>query len=140
MSRFEPVEQWLRQDREGYSLPRGLYVSDEAFAFDTEAMLKSVWLYACTVAHVKNPGEYFVFELASNSVIVVRGRDGEVRAFWNSCRHRGAQICQDQRGRAPRLTCPYHQWTLRPRRRTACRAQHGAWFRQDSPRPVAGRG
>ena len=111
MSRFEPVEQWLRQDREGYSLPRGLYVSDEAFAFDTEAMLKSVWLYACTVAHVKNPGDYFVFGLASNSVIVVRGRDGAVRAFWNSCRHRGAQICQDQRGRAPRLTCPYHQWT-----------------------------
>jgi glycine betaine catabolism A len=111
MSRFEPVDQWLRQDRQGYSLPRGLYVSDEAFAFDTEMMLKSVWLYACTVAHVKSPGDYFVFELAHNSIIIVRGRDGEVRAFWNSCRHRGARICSEQRGRAPRLMCPYHQWT-----------------------------
>jgi Rieske 2Fe-2S family protein len=111
MSRFEPVDQWLGQARPGYSLPRGLYVSEEAFAFDTEVMLKSVWLYACTVAHVKNPGDYFVFELAHNSIIIVRGRDGEVRAFWNSCRHRGARICQEQRGRSPRLMCPYHQWT-----------------------------
>jgi Rieske 2Fe-2S family protein len=86
-------------------------VSEEAFRFDTQVMLKSVWLYACTVAHVKNPGDYFVFEVAHNSIIIIRGRDNEVRAFWNSCRHRGARICEEQRGRAPRLTCPYHQWT-----------------------------
>ncbi len=111
MSRFEPIAQLLASDRKGLSLPRDLYVSEEAFQFDTQVMLKSVWLYACTVAHVKNPGDYFVFEVAHNSIIIIRGRDNEVRAFWNSCRHRGARICQEQRGRAPRLTCPYHQWT-----------------------------
>lgn len=111
MSRFEPIAQLLNQNRKGMTLPRDLYVSEEAFRFDTQVMLKSVWLYACTVAHVKNPGDYFLFELAHNSIIIVRGRDNEVRAFWNSCRHRGARICEDQRGRAPRLTCPYHQWS-----------------------------
>jgi glycine betaine catabolism A len=111
MSRFEPIAQWLEKDRKGHTLPRELYVSDAAFHFDSDVMLKSVWLYACTVAHVKNPGDYFVFELANNSIIIVRGRDNEVRAFWNSCRHRGARICLDQKGRAPRLMCPYHQWT-----------------------------
>ena len=111
MSHFAPVANWLANDRKGHTLPRGLYVSDDAFAFDTQVMLKSVWLYACTVAHVKNPGDYFVFELADNSIIIVRGRDNKVRAFWNSCRHRGAKICLEQRGRAPRLMCPYHQWT-----------------------------
>jgi Rieske 2Fe-2S family protein len=111
MSHFAPIANWLANDRKGYTLPRDLYVSDEAFAFDTQVMLKSVWLYACTVAHVKNPGDYFVFELADNSIIIVRGRDNEVRAFWNSCRHRGAKICLEQSGRAPRLMCPYHQWT-----------------------------
>jgi Rieske 2Fe-2S family protein len=60
---------------------------------------------------VKNAGDYFVFELAGNSIIILRGRDDEVRAFWNSCRHRGAKICLEQSGRAPRLMCPYHQWT-----------------------------
>ena len=107
----ETIAQWLSQDRPGHTLPRELYVSEEAFQFDAHVMLKSVWLYACTVAHVKQPGDYFVFELASNSIIIVRGRDNQVRAFWNSCRHRGARICEQQRGRAPRLTCPYHQWT-----------------------------
>lgn len=111
MSRFERIPGWLQQDRKGYTLPQGLYVSEEAFHFDTEVMLKSVWLYACTVAHVKSPGDYFVFELGGNSIIVVRGKDNEVRAFWNSCRHRGSKICVAQRGRAARLTCPYHQWT-----------------------------
>jgi glycine betaine catabolism A len=111
MSRIAPVADWLAQDRKGHTLPRELYVSEAAFEFDTQVMLKSVWLYACTVAHVKEPGDYFVFELASNSIIIVRGRDGEVRAFWNSCRHRGAKICLEQKGRAPRLMCPYHQWT-----------------------------
>ena len=111
MFRFERIPGWLQQDRKGYTLPQGLYVSEEAFHFDAEVMLKSVWLYACTVAHVKSPGDYFVFELGGNSIIVVRGKDNEVRAFWNSCRHRGSKICLEQRGRAARLTCPYHQWT-----------------------------
>ena len=111
MALYNRIATGLQQDRKGYSLPRDLYVSDEAFRFDTDVMLKSVWLYACTVAHVKNPGDWFLFELAHNSIIVVRGRDQQVRAFWNTCRHRGARICEDQRGRAPRLTCPYHQWT-----------------------------
>ena len=111
MSRFEPIVQLLGQDRKGQTLPRELYVSDAAFEFDVQVMLKSVWLYACTVAHVKNPGDYFVFALANNSIIIVRGRDMQVRAFWNSCRHRGSKICLEQKGSVPRLMCPYHQWT-----------------------------
>ncbi len=111
MSDRNHIATLLARDRAGHTLPRELYVGEDAFAFDTQVMLKSVWLYACTVAHVKHPGDFFVFDLAGNSVIIVRGRDGDVRAFWNSCRHRGARICLDQRGRAPRLMCPYHQWT-----------------------------
>ena len=111
MLHLASVANWLSNDLKGHTLPRELYVSDEAFAFDAQVMLKSVWLYACTVAHVKNAGDYFVFELAGNSIIIMRGRDNEVRAFWNSCRHRGAKICLEQSGRAPRLMCPYHQWT-----------------------------
>lgn len=107
----EIIAPLLAADRKGHTLPRELYVSEEAFRFDTQLMLKSVWLYACTVAHVKNPGDYFIFELANNSIMIVRGRDNEVRAFWNSCRHRGARLCLEQRGRAARLICPYHQWT-----------------------------
>lgn len=111
MARFGSIQALLQQDRKGHTLPRELYVGEDAFQFDTQVMLKSVWLYACTAAHVKNAGDFFVFEVGHNAIIIVRGRDNEIRAFWNSCRHRGAKICVEQRGRVPRLMCPYHQWT-----------------------------
>jgi Rieske 2Fe-2S family protein len=111
MSRFESISALLSQNVAGRTLPRDLYVSQEAFEFDTQVMLKSVWLYAGTVAQVKKPGDFFLFELANNSIIIVRGKDMQVRAFYNSCRHRGARICQDGSGHSSRLMCPYHQWT-----------------------------
>ncbi len=111
MSAYQNIARLLDGDRPGHTLPQQLYVGQEAFDFDTQVLLKSVWLYACTVAHVKKPGDYFVFELADNSIIIVRGRDNEVRAFHNSCRHRGARICEAQAGSASRLMCPYHIWT-----------------------------
>jgi Rieske 2Fe-2S family protein len=108
---FSDIPALLAQDRPGHTLPQQLYVGQEAFDFDTRVLLPSVWLYACTVAHVKLPGDWFLFEIAHNSVIIVRGRDGEIRAFHNSCRHRGARVCGTQTGNAARLMCPYHMWT-----------------------------
>jgi Rieske 2Fe-2S family protein len=112
MRTFDSIADLLNQDRPGYTLPQGLYTSEEAFKFDTEVMLKSVWLYACTVAHVKNPGDYFVFDMADNSVIILRGKDGQIRAFYNTCTHRGAKLCDAQKGSMPRVMCPYHFWTF----------------------------
>jgi len=111
MHTFDTIAELLKHDRAGMTLPRDLYVGDEAFHFDTDVMLKSVWLYAGTVAQAKNPGDWFIFELGNNQVIIVRGRDGEIRAFYNSCRHRGARICEAASGNSPRLICPYHFWT-----------------------------
>ena len=112
MMNFDAISQLLARNRVGYTLPQALYVSDEAYAFDSQVMLKSVWLYACTVAHVKKPGDYFVFELGTNSVIILRGRDGVIRAFYNTCTHRGSELCAAQRGSMARVMCPYHFWTF----------------------------
>ena len=108
---FASLPGLLALDRPGHTLPRALYVGAEAFDFDTRAVLPAAWLYACTVAHVKQPGDWFLFEIAHNSVIVVRGRDDVVRAFHNSCRHRGARLCATQTGRDGRFVCGYHSWT-----------------------------
>lgn len=112
MMNFDAISQLLSRNRPGYTLPQALYVSDEAYEFDTQVMLKSVWLYACTVAHVKNPGDYYVFELGINSVVILRGRDGEIRAFYNTCTHRGSRLCSEQTGSMARVMCPYHFWTF----------------------------
>jgi len=111
MQNFDHIAAQLSAVRPGHTLPQSLYISDEAFAFDTQVLLKSLWLYACTTAHVKKPGDWYVFELANNSVIIVRGRDGEIRAFHNTCKHRGARICNEASGNNARLSCPYHFWT-----------------------------
>ena len=110
-----------------------------AFDFDTQVLLKSVWLFACTVAHVKRPGDYFRFDLANTSVLIVRGRDGEVRAFYNSCRHRGARICEAQTGQASRLMCPYHIWTYGLDGRLLAARNMGDGFDKGGARPDPGR-
>ncbi|WP_353230860.1 SRPBCC family protein [Novosphingobium sp.] len=111
MQQFDTIALMLKKNRAGYTLPRELYVGEEAYRFDTEVMLRSVWLFAGTVAHAKAPGDWFVFELGNNQVIIVRGRDNQIRAFYNSCRHRGARVCEAASGNSPRLICPYHAWT-----------------------------
>lgn len=111
MSVHSSVARWFGLDQPGRTLPQGLYVSREAFDFDTQVMLKTVWLFACTVAHVKAPGDFYLFEMATTSAIIVRGRDGAVRAFHNTCAHRGAKLCTQASGSNPRFMCPYHQWT-----------------------------
>ena len=62
MLRFPTMAKLLAANRDGYTLPQQLYVGEEAFRFDTEVMLPSVWLFACTVAHIKKPGDWFLFE------------------------------------------------------------------------------
>jgi phenylpropionate dioxygenase-like ring-hydroxylating dioxygenase large terminal subunit len=56
-------------------------------------------------------GEWVRVDIADDSVIVVRGRDGVIRSFFNTCRHRGSLVCHGESGHAPRLVCPYHQWS-----------------------------
>ena len=63
-------------------------------------------------AQIPEAGDYFVREIDSESVIVVRGEDGRVRAFHNVCRHRGTRICEAAGGRfSGAIRCPYHAWT-----------------------------
>jgi len=98
----------------GYCLPQKLYTSREAFEFDIEHIFKKSWIHAGTVADVKKKGDFRVVEIDNNSIIIVRGQDNEVRAFHNSCRHRGAKICVEEKGNKPKLVCSYHQWVYEP--------------------------
>ena len=52
-------------------------------------------------------------EIGPSSIIVVRGQDGALRGFHNSCRHRGFKLCTDAAGTAKSFVCPYHRWTYR---------------------------
>jgi Rieske 2Fe-2S family protein len=101
----------LRARPAGHSLPQALYADADAFEFDMAAVFARSWLFAGFEAEVRKPGDYISITIGRWPVLIVRDRDGALRAFHNSCRHRGSILCQPGSGNAPRIVCPYHRWT-----------------------------
>jgi phenylpropionate dioxygenase-like ring-hydroxylating dioxygenase large terminal subunit len=75
-------------------------------------------------SQLAEPGDYFLAEVAGESLIVAKDQRSTIRAFYNVCRHRGARLCEEQSGHAAAIQCPYHAWTyaLDGRLRAAPRA------------------
>jgi Rieske 2Fe-2S family protein len=94
-----------------HGLPRPFYHDELLYQAEMEAIWRQGWLFAGHSCQVPNPGDYFLYNLEGDSVIIVRGDDGEIHALFNVCRHRGSVICQEQEGSVKRFICPYHQWT-----------------------------
>jgi glycine betaine catabolism A len=100
----------LAERRSGFSLPQALYLNPEIYQADLDAIFANEWIFACNGCEIPQSGDFQTLEVGRDSVIVLRDRDGQVRAYHNTCRHRGSRICTAESGRATRLTCPYHQW------------------------------
>lgn len=111
MLRDSDVLSQLMRRKPGYSLSQDLYCDAGTFAVDLENIWYREWLYAVPAVEVPKAGSYVVYEVGAYSVVIVRGNDGEIRAFHNSCRHRGSVLCKTRKGTNPKLVCPYHQWT-----------------------------
>ena len=95
-----------------HTLARDYYVSPDVWRAEHENIFFKNWLLAGHVSQLSNPGDYFLFDLERESVIVLKDFDGEIRAFHNHCRHRGSRLCQHARGTlGSTIQCPYHAWT-----------------------------
>ncbi|HYJ30318.1 MAG TPA: aromatic ring-hydroxylating dioxygenase subunit alpha [Allosphingosinicella sp.] len=93
------------------SLPGWIYSDPEYFAVEMERVIRPAWQIVCHESDIAEAGEWRTLEWLGESVIVVRGGDGEARAFHNVCRHRGSRLVTGGAGCAKRFTCPYHAWT-----------------------------
>jgi phenylpropionate dioxygenase-like ring-hydroxylating dioxygenase large terminal subunit len=87
------------------------FISREYLAREWKNLWPKVWLVAGVEQDVAEPGDFFVFNLDPESIIVSRTEAGELAAFYNVCQHRGARILLSDRGVMDRYTCPYHGWT-----------------------------
>ncbi len=94
-------------------LPAGRYTSQEYYDLEQKHIWKKSWLFAAHLDEVPEPGSFMQWDNAGQPLIIVHGMDGVVRAFYNTCRHRGAPVVTQQSGRAPRLMCGYHNWTYK---------------------------
>lgn len=110
MSAAIDLSRLLAEYRPGFSLPQAFYTDERVYRLDLERIFAHRWLFAGFSCQVPRPGDFFTFEVGDDSLIVIRGDDGQVRALFNTCRHRGSRICGQPTGHVGKLVCPYHQW------------------------------
>lgn len=92
-------------------IPTARYTDPAFFALERERVFARTWLFMGHESEWPEPGSYRSSERSGAPIVVVRGDDGSLRAFFNSCRHRGAPVTRDECGTARRLTCQYHSWS-----------------------------
>lgn len=98
-----------RQVERAESLPPHCYSSEAFHRREVERIFLRAWNLVGRTDYVPRPGDYFTVDLVGIPVVVIRGRDGVVRAFVNSCRHRGTKLL-DGDGHSEAIACPYHSW------------------------------
>ena len=105
------IDALIESQRRGYSLDQAFYTRPEIFARDCERILRNHWIMAGHVSDIPQAGDYRLFDLAGESIILIRDAEGVVRAHFNVCRHRGSRVLLQSQGNARLLTCRYHGWT-----------------------------
>lgn len=95
-------------------LPMDVYLSRACSQAETAKVWKRCWQMASRGELLREPGSHIVYDIVDESAIVVRGRDGNLRAFVNSCPHRGTRLLDGDGGGGVRIRCPFHglTWTL----------------------------
>ena len=93
------------------SLPGWVYHDEEYFRVEMAKLIRPSWQIVCHANEIASAGEWRSLDLLGESVLVIRGGDGEIRAFANVCRHRGSRLVDGEAGCSRRLICPYHAWT-----------------------------
>lgn len=95
---------------EAYNLPPWCYTSQRFFEREIETIFNRTWNFVCRAERLPNAGDYMAVDVATVPLIVARGQDGAIRAFSNTCRHRGCAVTRGE-GNARNFVCPYHSWS-----------------------------
>jgi Rieske 2Fe-2S family protein len=93
------------------TLPQRYFVSPEIFAEELQKIFATNWVLVGHQSQLAEPGDYFLAEIAGESLIAAKDQRSTIRAFYNVCRHRGTRLKEDACGHASTIQCPYHAWT-----------------------------
>lgn len=112
MNAKQPLNQ---QGREAYSgriknFSKERYIRSDWYDREWRAMWSKSWIAAVHVSDVTDPGDYVVFDLGPESILLTCNGDGTVQAFYNVCQHRGVRLVDDHSGNTENFRCPYHSW------------------------------
>ncbi len=92
------------------SLGASSYTDPRYFAMERDAIFHRSWQWVCHVEKVRKPGDYIVADVQGRSIVVLRDREDQLRAFYNVCKHRAHELLKGE-GRANLIVCPYHAWS-----------------------------
>lgn len=106
----EEIEAVRRPFRGARLLPGRAYHDPAILDFEAREWFFRDWMCVGRAEEAPEPGTYFLADFLGENVVVVRGRDGELRAFYNVCRHRGTPVVEEPCGKVVRFQCPYHAW------------------------------
>jgi len=110
MQNRRSIRELIACQKPGWSLEQRFYTDPEIYRLELDRIIMRNWICAGHVSELAEPGDFRVFRAATESAIVVRGDDGELRAFANVCRHRGSLVCLEAHGSTRKFTCAYHGW------------------------------
>ena len=97
---------------QSFSLHADAYTKSEWFAADKRNIIGQSWQWVCHVEKTREPGSYATAEIAGQPIAVVRDKNGELRAFYNVCKHRAHQLLSGE-GKTSLIVCPYHAWAYK---------------------------
>jgi p-cumate 2,3-dioxygenase subunit alpha len=93
-----------------FRINRDAYRSAEIFQREKQLIFSKCWLYVGHASEIPKKGDFVARTVGGGDLIFMRGRSGEIGAFFNSCTHRGTRVCREKRGTAKSFACPYHGW------------------------------
>ncbi len=116
----ERIRSQIEYEREREGFPEGFpglpaipcerYTDPDFFRLEQESLWKKTWLLVGRDEDFEGPGSFQTFERTGSPLLIVRGMDGALRAFFNTCQHRGAPVVREKCGTTKRLRCQYHSW------------------------------
>jgi choline monooxygenase len=104
------IEGFDADPQKSYTLPARYYFDPGVYAWEQDAIFGRSWCYVGHLGALKEPGCYITAKVAEQNILVIRGKDDKLRAFYNVCQHRAHELVTGS-GQAKVLTCPYHAWT-----------------------------
>src|SRR2546428_1251825 len=96
---------------EASTIPASWYTDERIFDLENETIFSQSWQFAARIDQLNKPGDYVTSEIAGEPIVVIRGSDNKLRAFFNVCRHHAAAVITEREGHASQMRCPYHGWT-----------------------------
>lgn len=101
----------MRQEFDKGYIPLQIFNDPELYAMELEKIFAKSWVFVGHETEIPKQGDFVTRNIGEDPFIVSRGKDGEIKCLFNSCRHRGVKVCQSEKGNTSHFRCPYHGWT-----------------------------